>query len=156
MRDTTRTFLAGLSVTLGVLSLVAMHLLANVLLHGAMFDQRIQYGGNAQIQPENAGQGFNASDFAQIESWHQQGLIADYTAVSIGLARYMWTPTNARINFLAYSLGIDPKTYPLTDDLVLREPAGAKVVDVLKIQRTHLSPVIFPTNLICTFKIIFC
>ena len=69
MRDTTRTFLAGLSVTLGVLSFVAMHQLANVLLHGAMFDQRIQYGGNAQIQPENARQGFNASDFAQIESW---------------------------------------------------------------------------------------
>jgi putative ABC transport system permease protein len=131
-RDSTRTFLAGLSVTFGVLSLIAMQLLAHALLRGAMFDQRIQYGGDAQIQPENAGQGFNANDLARIETWQQQGLIADYTAVSVGTARYMRTSTNGRVNFLAYALGIDPATYPLIGDLVLREPAGAKAADVLK------------------------
>ena len=137
-RDSTRTFLAGLSVTFGVLSLIAMQLLAHALLQGAMFDQRIQYGGDAQIQPESEGQGFNANDLAQIETWRQQGLIADYSAVSSGSARYMRTPTNGRVNFLASALGIDPATYSLTGDLVLREPAGAKAVDVLKKQKDTL------------------
>ncbi len=131
-RDSTRTFLAGLSVTFGVLSLIAMQLLAHALLHGSMFDQRIQFGGDAQIQPEHEGQGFNANDLAQIEMWRQQGLIADYSEVSNGSARYMRTPTNGRVNFLASALGIDPATYSLTGGLVLREPAGAKAVDVLK------------------------
>ncbi|MBA3868900.1 MAG: FtsX-like permease family protein [Anaerolineae bacterium] len=131
-RDSTRTFLAGLSVTFGVLSLIAMQLLAHALLHGAMFDQRIQYGGDAQIQPENEGQGFNPNDLAQIETWRQQGLIADYSAVSTGSAQYMRTSTNGRVNFLAYALGIDPASYPLTGDLVLREPAGANAAEVLK------------------------
>lgn len=131
-RDSTRTFLAGLSVAFGVLSLVAMQLLAHALLHGSMFDQRIQFGGDAQIQPEYEGQGFNANDLAQIQTWRQQGLIADYSVVSIGSARYMRTLTNGRVNFLASAFGIDPQTYSLTGDLVLREPAGARAVDVLK------------------------
>ncbi len=131
-RDSTRTFLAGLSVTFGILSLIAMQLLAHALLHGSMFDQRIQFGGDAQIQPEHEGQGFNADDLAQIETWRQQGLIANYSEVSLGSARYMRGSTNGRVNFLASALGIDPATYSLTGDLVLREPAGAKAVDVLK------------------------
>ena len=61
-RDGTRTLLAGISVAFGVLSLVAMQLLANALLHGAMFDQRIQYGGDAQIYAQDMRQSFTASD----------------------------------------------------------------------------------------------
>lgn len=132
LRDGTRTLLAGLSVTFGVLSLIAMQLLANALLHGVMFDQRVQFGGDAQIQAEQSGQGFGSSDLAQIEKWHQEGLIADYTLVSQGSAAYLRTPTNGRVNFLASAMGIDPKTYPLLGDLVLREPASAKAADVLR------------------------
>lgn len=131
-RDSTRTFLAGLSVTFGVLSLIAMQLLAHTLLHGVMFDQRVQYGGDAQIQPEQDGQGFKAADLAQIEQWHQDGLIADYTLLSFGSANYLRTPTNGRVTFLQFGTGIDPKTYPLTGNLVLREPAGAQAADVLR------------------------
>jgi len=131
-RDGTRTFLAGLSVTFGVLSLIAMQLLANALLHGVMFDQRVQFGGDAQIQAEQSGQGFSSSDLAQIEKWHQEGLVADYMLVSQGSAAYLRTPTNGRVNFLASAMGIDPNTYPLLGDLVLREPAGAQAADVLR------------------------
>jgi putative ABC transport system permease protein len=131
-RDSTRTFLAGLSVTFGVLSLVAMQLLANTLLHGVMFDQQVQYGGDAQIQPEQGGQGFKTADLTRIEQWHQDGLIADYTPVSFGSARYLRTSTNGRVTFLAFAMGIDPNTYPLIGNLVLREPVGAQAADVLR------------------------
>src|SRR5688500_14199307 len=131
-RDGTRTFLAGLSVAFGVLSLIAMQLLANALLHGSMFDQRLQYGGDAQIQGENYGQNFTASDLDHIETWQQQGLITDYTLTSEGSAAYLRTPTNGRVTFLVRALGINPATYPLAGDLVLREPAGASAADVLR------------------------
>jgi predicted lysophospholipase L1 biosynthesis ABC-type transport system permease subunit len=131
-RDGTRTFLAGLSVAFGVLSLVAMQLLSNALLHGSMFDQRLQYGGDAQIQGENYGQSFTSSDLDQIETWQQQGLIEDYTLISNGSAAYLRTPTNGHVTFLVRALGIDPLTYPLTGNLVLLEPAGADAADVLR------------------------
>lgn len=131
-RDGTRTLLAGISVAFGVLSLVAMQLLANALLHGAMFDQRIQYGGDAQIYAQNMGQSFTASDLAQIEEWRQQGLIADYTLVSNGSPIYLRTPGNSHVSILFNALGIEPATYPRVGELVLREPAGATAADVLK------------------------
>ena len=130
-RDGTRTFLAGLSVAFGVLSLIAMQLLANALLRGAMFDQRLQYGGDAQIQAETPGQALSAADLEQIAAWQQQGLIANYTLVANGTAAYLRTPDNGRVTFLASALGIDPATYPLVGDLVLREPAGATAADAL-------------------------
>ena len=131
-RDGTRTFLAGISVAFGVLSLVAMQLLANALLRGAMFDQRIQYGGDAQIHAQDMGQPFTAGDLEQIETWQQQGLIADYTLVSNGSPIYLRTATNGHVSILFNALGIDPATYPLVGELVLREPAGATAADVLK------------------------
>src|SRR5690606_33924838 len=99
-RDSTRTFLAGLSVTFGVLSLVAMQLLASALLHGSMFDQRLQYGGDAFIHPANPGQGFSAADLEQIKTWQEQGLIADYTLMSNGSAAYLRTSDNSRVVFV--------------------------------------------------------
>jgi putative ABC transport system permease protein len=130
-RDSTRNFLAGLSVAFGVLSLISMQLLANALLHGSMFDQRIQYGGDAQIQPASE-QGFNADDLAQIEQWQQDGLIADYTLVSNGSGSFLRTPSSGRVTYLPNALGIDPATYPLLGELLLREPAGMSAADVLR------------------------
>lgn len=137
-RDSTRTFLAGLSVTFGVLSLVAMQLLAYAWLHGAMFDTRLQFGGEALIQSKNPAQGFTDSDFAQIKTWQQQGLIADYSLVSNGSGAYLRTPDNGRVTFLRGAFGIDVTTYPLTGRLSLREPAGASAADVLQNPRDVL------------------
>jgi putative ABC transport system permease protein len=131
-RDGTRTFLAGLSVAFGVLSLVAMQLFAYAWLHGAMFDQRLQYGGDAVIQSQNPGQGFTDSDLAQIKTWQEQGLIADYSLLSNGSAAYLRTPSNGRVTFLRDAFGIDVTTYPLTGRLILREPAGASAADILQ------------------------
>jgi len=131
-RDSTRTFLAGLSVAFGVLSLVAMQLLAYAWLHGAMFDQRLQYGGDALIQSPNPRQGFNENDLAQIKTWQEQGLIADYSLISNGSAAYLRTSSNGRVTFLRSAFGIDVTTYPLTGRLGLREPAGASAADVLQ------------------------
>lgn len=131
-RDSTRTFLAGLSITFGVLSLVAMQLLAYAWMNGAMFDQRLQYGGDAIMESRNSSQGFNDSDLAQMKTWQEQGLIADYSPLSNGSAAYLRTPSNGRVTFLRGAFGIDAATYPLTGHLILREPSGATAADVLK------------------------
>lgn len=131
-RDTTRTFLAVLSVTFGVLSLVAMQLFAYAWLHSAMFDARLMYGGDALIQSQNPAQGFAESDLIQIKTWQEQGLIADYTLFSNGSMAYLRTPSNGRVTLLRNAFGIDVTTYPLTGRLNLRDPAGASAVDVLQ------------------------
>lgn len=131
-RDSTRTFLAGLSIAFGVLSLVAMQLLAYTWLNSAMFDQRFQYGGDALIQSQNSRQGFTDSDLAQIKTWQEQGLIADYSLFSNGSAAYIRTPSDGRVTFIRGAFGIDVNTYPLTSRLSLREPTGASAADVLQ------------------------
>ena len=128
-RDTTRTFLAVLSIAFGALSLVAMQLLAYAWLNSAMFDMRLNYGGDAIIQSSN---GFTESDFAQIRTWQEQGLIADYTLYSKGSAAYLRTPSNGRVTLLRNAFGIDVDTFPLTGRFTLREPAGASAADVLR------------------------
>lgn len=130
-RDGTRSFLAGLSVTFGILSLISMQLLANALLRGEMFDQRVQYGGDAQIYPPDFAQSFTSNDLEQIEAWRQEGLISDYTLLSNGSVTFLTTATSGRVTFLANALGISPATYPLVGELVLREPS-ATAADVLK------------------------
>lgn len=131
-RDGTRTFLAVLSVTFGVLSLVAMQLFAYVWLHSAMFDLRLAYGGDAVIQPPGSSQGFTDADFARINTWQEQGLIADYTLLSDGSAAYLRTPDDGHVTLLRGAFGIDVTTYPLAGGLTLREPADASPADVLR------------------------
>jgi putative ABC transport system permease protein len=131
-RDSTRTFLAVLSVTFGVLSLVAMQLFAYAWLHSAMFDLRLTYGGDAVIQSQNPSQGFTDSDLSQIRTWQEQGLITDYALVSNGSAAYLRTPSNGRVTLIRNAFGIDVTTYPIAGRLTLREPAGASAADVLQ------------------------
>ena len=128
-RDGTRTLLAGLSVAFGVLSLVAMQSLSNTLLHGAMFDQQLQLGGDMQIMNDGY---LGQADLDQITAWQEQGLIAAYTPLAEGSAMYLRTPTSGRVTLLSRALGIDPASYPLTGDLVLRDPAGVPAADVLR------------------------
>ena len=137
-RDGMRTFLAGLSVTFGVLSLVAMQLLSTTLLDGSMFDQRLRYGGDAQITAPQSGQPLTESDLAQFEAWKEQGLVGAYTPTSTSFAIYLRTPDNGRVTFLNDAIGIDPATYPLVGELVLREPSGATAADVLREQTDAL------------------
>jgi putative ABC transport system permease protein len=131
-RDSTRTLLAVLSVTFGVLSLVAMQLFAYTWLHSAMFDLRLTYGGDAVIQSQNPSQGFTDSDLSQIRTWQEQGLITDYALVSNGSAAYLRTPSNGRVTLIRNAFGIDVTTYPIAGRLTLREPAGASAADVLQ------------------------
>jgi putative ABC transport system permease protein len=76
-RDGTRTLLAILCVAFGVLSLVSMQLLADTLLSSELFDQRLSFGGDAQLQRENEGR-LTGNDLAQIEQWQQNGWIRVY------------------------------------------------------------------------------
>lgn len=130
-RDLTRTLLACLCIAFGVLSLASMHLLANTLLNGSLFDLRLKYGGDAEIDPPTGAAVLDASDMAQIEQWRQDGLIADYTPISRGSGWLLRTPDSGRVTFLMAAYGIDPATYPLIGTLTLREPANATPADVL-------------------------
>jgi putative ABC transport system permease protein len=130
-REGMRTFLAGLSVAFGVLSLVSMQILSGTLLHSSMFDERLQLGGDAQIYSSVYGEPFTQAELDQITTWQQAGLISQSTPLTIGSARYLRTQGNGRVTFLYNVFGFDPATYPLVGEFVLREPTDVPVADLL-------------------------
>src|SRR5512145_2054141 len=97
-RDGTRTFLAGLCVAFGVLSLVAMQLLTVTLLEGLMFDMRLYYGGDAQVRTGGERQTFQPADLEQIKTWQEQGLIAGYTPTAYQDEPFLRTKTSGRVS----------------------------------------------------------
>jgi putative ABC transport system permease protein len=131
-RDSTRTFLAGLSVAFGVLSLVAMQLVSNTLLHGALFDSRLQLGGEAKLYAASFDQPLNAAELGQIETWKKQGIIARAAPLAQTYDVYLRTPGYGRVTILQHTTGLDPSSYPLVGDLILSAPAGATPADVLR------------------------
>ena len=131
-RDSTRTLLAILCVAFGVLSLVSMQLLAHTLLSGALFDQRLGYGGDASIESEQYGGVLTDADLQQIEQWRQEGLIAAYTPVSSGTGIYLRTENSGRVTLIMNALGVDFASYPLIGEIVMREPAGVSPADLLR------------------------
>jgi putative ABC transport system permease protein len=139
-REGIRTILAGLSITFGVLSLVSMQLLSSTLMHGAMFNEQIQYGGDAQIQAADWGQSLSENDLAQIEAWQKDDLIRSFTPISRGSAQYFRTTKSGRVAFVMNAVGFDPESYPLVGSLVLREPA----------QTTPAAVLVHPTDVLIT------
>lgn len=131
-REGARTILAGLSIAFGVLSLVSMQSLAGTLLSGALFDDHVQLGGDAQIIAPNWGEPFTQAELDQLETWQDEGLIARYSPTSESRNIFLQMPDNGRVNFLSGAYGIDPTVYGLTGPLVLREPAGASAAEVLR------------------------
>lgn len=130
-RDGTRTFLAGLCVAFGVMSLISMQLLSTTLLHGMLFDSRLYYGGDVQIAAPQSGQRLSQADMQQIEEWKRQGLVTAYTALANGDSALLRTQYSGRVSIVMTVWGIDPATYPLIGQLTLREPAGKTPADVL-------------------------
>lgn len=131
-RDGTRTFLAGLCVAFGVMSLISMQLLSTTLLHGSLFDSRLFYGGDVQITAAQDGQPLSEAEIQQIETWKQQGLVTAYTPVANGDSGLIRTEDSGRVSIVMTVWGIDPTTYPLIGQLALREPAGQTPADVLR------------------------
>lgn len=137
-REGMRTILAGLSIAFGVLSLVSMQSLSGALLHGSLFDEHLQYGGDAQINAPHPGDPLTEAELAQIETWQQEGLISRSTPLAQGTADYLRTPNSGRVTFLRAAYGFDPATYPLIGGFTLREPADAPPADVLRDPNTTL------------------
>lgn len=137
-RDATRSLLAVLSITVGVLCLVSMQLFSHTLLYGPMFDDYYQLGGNAQILPALAGQKFSQSELNQFTDWQAQGLITDYAPISVVSTAYLRTPENGRVTILAGVVGIDPQRFPLVGNLRLSQPAQASIADLLADEESAL------------------
>src|SRR5690606_39254329 len=122
-REGIRTFLAGLSVMFGVLSLVSMQVLSGSLLNASMFDERVRYGGDGLIWSEY-GDLLTAAELEQIAAWQRDGLIAEWSPAALSDALYLRTAESGKVTFLNKALGIDPATYPLVGSWELREPTG--------------------------------
>lgn len=126
-----RTLLAGLSIAFGVVSIVAMQTLAGTL-QRTLFDERLRYGGDAEISLADTESALTQAELAQIEAWQREGLVRSISPLALGNARYLRRPESGRITFLGTALGIDPTRYPLVGEFRLREPNGRTLAELLQ------------------------
>jgi putative ABC transport system permease protein len=131
-RDGTRTLLAILSVGFGVLSLVAMQSMASALLGGALFDQRLQVGGDGQFVTNDVGGVLSAEMLAQIDRWQEEGVLQAVTHGARGAPSMLRTPENGRVSFVLNLMGIDTATYPLVGTFGMVAPIGGDVTSLLR------------------------
>lgn len=123
-----RTLLAGVCIAFGVLSLVALQLLATTFERTLIVSPRQKLGGDAAVALERP---LEAADLARLDTLRRQGWLAAYTPLAVGQAPYLRAEGSGRVYLVSRVYGVDPAVYPLVGAVVLEAPQGASPADVL-------------------------
>lgn len=125
-----RALVALLCVVFGVMSLVAMQLLARSLATGQVDEPSHQVGadlslnrGDEILLPEHA---------AGLQALQASGAIRRFTMVAVTPGLAFHAPASGETHFASFGLGIDPQAYPLAGSFSLAEPAGASLESLLR------------------------
>jgi putative ABC transport system permease protein len=119
-----RTILALLCVAFGVMSLVAMQLLAGLIRGAMMGDPRMMTGGDGLVSVRETG-ALTAANLATLDRLRADGTISNYSPIA-RQDMYMLKPGNSNPVYLLTHppRGVDPTTFPLVGSIPLRAPAG--------------------------------
>jgi putative ABC transport system permease protein len=119
-----RTILALLCVAFGVMSLVAMQLLAGLIREAMLGDPRLVTGGDGLVSVRETGT-FTAANIATLDRLRAAGTISNYSLIA-RQDMFMLKPGNGNPVYLLTHppRGVDPATFPLVGAIPLREPAG--------------------------------
>ena len=129
LRGGQRSLLALVCIAFAVLSLVSMQLLASMVRDAVMVSGREQLGGDVRIARL---EGMHRGDLERLERLKAAGSITGYTSFAHNNRLTMVKRVdNGRVFFLSRAYGIDRHSYPLAGDVILREPDGARVRDLL-------------------------
>src|SRR5579859_6647511 len=119
-----RTLLALLCLAFGVMSLVAMQLLAGMVTAGLLSDPRAILGGDARIRT-GEDQSFSAAQIGQLDQLRATGQVQTYTLVAEHYTPMLKPANGSGVHFLlSPTRAVDPATYPLIGTIPLRAPAG--------------------------------
>ncbi len=128
-RSGQRALLAMICVAFGVMSLIAMQALAGLMSATILMDTRYQLGGDLKI--ERPGSYLSEDDLAVLDQFVAEGTLEAYSPLSDGLWYFLKRANSGQVQFVMRISGVDPTRYPLEGELVLREPAGLTLQDVL-------------------------
>lgn len=128
-RSGQRTWIAIICVAFGVMSLVAMQILAGIVTNTVLLNPISQLDGDLQIsRPESF---LDEAAIAQLDDMAADGTISAYSLYANAWSLMVRQPESGHVTFVMRGQGIDPAVFPLVGEIVLREPAGAVLADVL-------------------------
>ena len=124
-----RTVLAIVCIAFGVMSLVAMQLVADNFTVVVMTDPRAEIGGDFQLKgPDSV---ISSAQLAEIDHLQAVGLLDHYSPLAdTGLQ--MMSIANGDMYLLDNAIGLDPQRYPLVGEVSVSAPRGATLVDLLR------------------------
>jgi putative ABC transport system permease protein len=124
-----RTVLAIVCIAFGVMSLVAMQLVADNFTAVVMTDPRAEIGGDFQLKgPDSV---ISSAQLAEIDHLQAEGVLDHYSPMAdTGLQ--MMSTANGDMYLLDNAIGLDPQRYPLVGEVSLSVPRGAALVDLLR------------------------
>jgi len=130
-RGEQRALAALLCITFGVMSLVAMSLVAHAVAAANAITAAELFGAdlslNRQVEdfigPEHA---------AELEALRASGDLTQVTLVAHSTSLAFRRPDSGELFFVNSGLGIDPAVYPLAGRLLVGLPAGATAADLLR------------------------
>jgi putative ABC transport system permease protein len=133
-REGQRTFLALVCVAFGVMSLVAMQLLAADIRGAIEVDPYAYLGGDAQLT--RPGSWLHQADLAELEQLRSAGVLRAYSPV----ANNQWSlvknaRTNAVYMLTVSPMGVDASVFPLVGQVRLIEPVHSSLAEILETPR---------------------
>ncbi|MFQ5569211.1 MAG: FtsX-like permease family protein [Rhodothermales bacterium] len=128
-RNGQRSVLAVICIAFGVLSLVALQLLAAMLSNAFLVDSRIRLGGDFALTRD--GQQITTARIDDLDRLRAEGLIGAYTLISSGRAPLLRTERSGHVFFISQPFGVDPESYPLLGDLRLSDPPNGSFAQAI-------------------------
>lgn len=120
-----RVIIATLAVAFGVMSLIAMADIANAIERTLNTSPRVKFGGDLRLTSSDA------LSLETLDLLENEGVIDTYSQVEMRYYLLMRTEESGRANFVQYSVGIDPASYPLEGDFVINAAESTPLADLL-------------------------
>jgi putative ABC transport system permease protein len=131
-RSGQRLLVALLCITFGIMSLVAMTLLAKSIESAIQMEPAQHIGGDLSINREKEDT-ISPIDVEQLDKLQQDGLISRYTLIAYNSGSLAFhTPGSAELHFVSNGMGIEPVKYPLAGSLTIGEPGSIGIPSLLE------------------------
>ncbi|HEX2981034.1 MAG TPA: FtsX-like permease family protein, partial [Anaerolineaceae bacterium] len=126
-----RVWVAVLCITFGVMSLVAMTLMARSTERVIIMPPDEKIGGDLLLYPADGG-ALSPEDIADLQQKQQDGVIDAYTLQAPTSTLIFHVPGSGNYRFVSNGIGIEPETYPLRGPLTISEPGNIGITSLLQ------------------------
>ncbi len=130
-RGEQRVFAALLCITFGVMSLVAMSLVAHAVGAAVVLTPAEMFGADLSLNRRDE-DFIGRAHAAELDALLAAGEASQYTLVAHTSELVYRLPSSGELYFVNTALGIDPAVYPLAGRLVVGLPANATVASLLQ------------------------